>query len=258
MQRLNAIPTGYVQTPHGLVDERCVHEIAEGDSIPQQCQFPPTELRTLLPRGPGGWIESAFFVSYLPLGSMRVKFEVPQPPSTNGALIYLFPGAEDSQMSTILQPVLQWGDNGHFGGEQWTIASWHCTPVGVTLHSPPVSVSPGDVIVGTVKVTSHTSGACDWLIETSVDSDPAKSTSLAVPGVDRLLLFLTAGVLEGYELEDSSRYPASGSTTFTIDELTDLNGLPMRLNWNTKSPATPGFSVGVSINRTAVTLQYPH
>jgi len=50
---------------------------------------------------------------------------VPSNPSDNGALIYLFNGIEPSNFSAILQPVLQYGSNGAFGGNYWVIASWY-------------------------------------------------------------------------------------------------------------------------------------
>src|SRR5260370_883612 len=110
---VSAIPDDYVMTPQGLRHKSCVRRIDQSDLAPSPCKHPP-DLRMLRATHPAGWVESATFAAFEPLGSMRVKFTVPEPPSREGALIFLFPGAEDAFMSTILQSVLQWGNNGSF------------------------------------------------------------------------------------------------------------------------------------------------
>jgi hypothetical protein len=259
------IPPEFVLTPHGLVHQSCVHKIE--DDTPRTlppCQKQPTDIRVLRATGPGGWIESATFTPSVPLGSLSVTFTVPEPPSKTGALIYLFPGAEDARLSTILQPVLQWGCNGRFGGDHWTIACWHCTPQGQTRHSPHFEVSPGDTIVGTVKTIRSMADACDWRVEISDVTQPDKCAMLDVLNVNRLFLFVVAGALEAYSLETGnplgdhwSEYPASGSTAFTDIALTDLNGNPFRADWNARIPSgLCGLGVEVSDDRSAVTLIY--
>jgi len=260
---LSAIPHGYVMTPHGLRHASCVHRIERTDPKFHPCKHPP-DLRTTRATHPAGWVESATFAPFEPLGSMCVTFTVPDPPSKNGALIFLFPGAEDAWMSTIMQPVLQWGYNGCFGGDCWTIASWHVTPdaPGSTFCSPDhVKVHPGETIVGTVKVTDRDASldAMDWLIETKVAGHSTRCVTHHARKVKNLLLFLVAGALEAYSLEsllthippeDPSLFPAGGSTTFTIDELSDLNGRPLRADWKTRSPAGDcRFNVEVSQDR---------
>jgi hypothetical protein len=271
MQQASANLDDHVLTPHGPVHKSCVHPITDKDDLQvfPVCPAPPKDYRQLWPRSPAGWIDSATFTPSEPLKSMSVKFTVPDPPSSGtGSLIYLFPGAQDAWGSTILQPVLQWGNNRCFGGEFWTIASWHFTSEGHSKHSAPCyPVNPGETIVGTVQMINPLLESCDWLVETKVDGDPERCTRLRVPKLKSLLLFLVAGALEGYSLPTgqplkptcagSPQFPASGSTAFTSIELCDLNNNDFRADWRARYPAgVCGFKVDISDDKKAVTLWY--
>src|SRR5208282_1418503 len=60
----------------------------------------------------------------------------PSPTSDDGQILYFFPGLEDmSNVISIVQPVLQWGNNGIFGGRYWLVASWNCCINGTTWYS---------------------------------------------------------------------------------------------------------------------------
>ncbi len=257
-----AIPHDHVLTPFGLLHKDFVKEVTPDDRS-------TLEPRPDFPKGPpphvmglGGWIEAGTFTPSEPLGSMRVSFKVPEPPKVPGALIYLFPGAQNASLTTLLQPVLQWGNNNKFGGEYWTIASWHYVAAGGTRHSHHVRVNPHDTVVGTIKVIAHTPDACDWSVEARLGESDTCAT-LIVPGLTQLLLFLAAGALEAYSLESLGQpvwgqYPESGSTRFHIDELQNLNGTASFADWNSRIRTTEcGFEVRVSDNRKDVTLVYP-
>src|SRR5689334_10975950 len=118
-----AIPDEYVLTPFGLLHKKFVTEVGPDDRsiLEPRADFPQDP--TLRPTGPAGWVEAGIFTPSEPLGSMKVSFKVPEPPPVpKGALIYLFPGASDASLKTLLQPVLQWGFNNECGGEYWSIA----------------------------------------------------------------------------------------------------------------------------------------
>lgn len=255
----------YVQTPHGLVHGTCLHIIESDQKVDTQntgftnCKGFAT-IQTLRALSPNGWKASGNFAPDVPLGSMKVTFTVPEPPKVNGALIYLFPGAEDAHLSTILQPVLQWGGD---GGERWTIASWAVTIDGHNVKSDPIEVMPGDTILGTVEATQCSEDACDWLIETR-DVNSGKAATLQVANMPSLLLFLVAGALEAYPEDpccplESDEFPASGSTRFSDIKLVDLAGNPFVANWNAQFAgmnANHRFGVEIEKDKSAVTLLY--
>jgi hypothetical protein len=60
---------------------------------------------------------------------------------------YIFNGSQSSSM--IYQPVLQWGNNGWFGGNYWCVASWYADSQGsAAFHSAPVTVNVGTELTG--------------------------------------------------------------------------------------------------------------
>jgi hypothetical protein len=269
----------YVLTPHGLKSRNdCTASTADPtETLPKWEKKLIDSLLYLRQRGPAGWIESGTFTPSVPLGSMSVRFTVPDSPAMPGALIYLFPAAENPWMTTILQPVLQWGDNFQFGGgEQWTTACWYCSPDGKTTYScQQPQVRPGETIVASMSVDRpYGKDSCDWKVEIKVENDPGRCASLAATGIKDLFLFLVGGALEAYSLdlltwriEDGSlfiprpadwrQYPASGSTTFNITELVDLNERSFRADWNKRILQSDcGLDVSVSDDRSTITLTY--
>lgn len=262
------IPQDYVLTPHGLRHLSDVRLVADDDrQLIQPPLHPPTSVDQLRQLGPGGWLVSAYFPPSEPLKSMHVTFTVPEPPLKRGALIYLFPAAENAFLNTILQPVLQYGNNGYFGGDCWTVACWHATSNGVSRYSTPIDdVKPHDTIVGTIKILEYHDDSCDWLVEARVlrEGSEPRHTKLHAYGLETLFLFLAAGALEAYSLDDlnslpnPSQYPDSGSTQFRDIRLESLTENLFRANWRTRiTPAECGFAVNVSPDRSAVTLEYP-
>jgi hypothetical protein len=171
---------GWVQVPGALIRPDCVHEVpmgakvgATGDitlagSVVAHYDACPEQAIITRPQGgvtpkfvdtPGtgnGWVEAVQWEVPLKSGDnideITGKWIVPANPSANGGLIYLFNGIEPTTENLILQPVLQWGANGYFGGNYWVIASWL---VGSNAYySPDEKVSAGDTILGTTYITS--------------------------------------------------------------------------------------------------------
>lgn len=259
------IPESYVLTPHGLVHENCIGAAQDGRACP-----PLKSIKDLFARTPGGWIESATYTPPVPLGSLSARLKVPRPPATpDQSLIYLFPGAQNARMSTILQPVLQWGSNGRFGGEFWTIASWWCTPCGRTYHSiEHPRVEPDETLLASINVLGELGEeSANWEIVIASEIDPTKSVSLTAPGVKDLMLFIAAGALEVYSVPDDATTPPAlthdrsffpaDTSTFSDIKLLDLNGQPFYADWVVRSPENDsGLKVDVATGGSAVTLMY--
>jgi hypothetical protein len=238
---------GWVQIPGELIRPDCVHEIPNGakvetsggqitgditvegtlvahyDACPEAPVLTrpvhgatPTSAKT--PGTGNGWVEAA--QTDLPLsGSDNIDFmagtwTVPSNPSANGGLIYLFNGLEPATENWILQPVLQWGNNGLFGGNNWVIASWMVGPNNYAFHSPAETVYAGHSIFGYTEITGTSGSTLDWRVQAQDTTSGAYSWITATTsGLHWTWGF--AGVLEAYYITSCSEFPSSGHTTFS-------------------------------------------
>ena len=251
----------HIITPHGTAHRSTICHPGQRIEPAVLSRHRPKSFRELRALNPHGWIESATFCPPAPLGRMRFQVTVPEPPEYDGALIYLFAGAQDMFLSTVLQPVLQWGCNGDFGGDYWCLACWHADSSGAHCVSDYLKVNCGDEIEGTLSVKCHTDLSCDWKIEAK-DLTTGECTSLPVPDFSLLLLFLIGGALEAYSLDgcgepsltlvdvppQCSQYPQSKCTKFRMNELSDLAGNRIYPWWNLRQfeGSGPNCSFGVS------------
>ena len=75
---------------------------------------------------PSGWFVASWWLASVQVTKLSAQWTVPTNPTTNCGLVYLFPSIEpDNSGGGIIQPVLQWGSNGTFGGNNWVIADWY-------------------------------------------------------------------------------------------------------------------------------------
>jgi hypothetical protein len=79
------------------------------------------------------------------------------PTGRDGQLLYIYNGLEDANQFDILQPVLQWGNNILYGGNNWCVTNTYVGPgtpgKGFYAYTMPVTVSPGDVLQGVMNFT---------------------------------------------------------------------------------------------------------
>jgi hypothetical protein len=237
-QSLSAHP-GWVQAPGMLIRPDCVHEIpkgarveVKGDTITgditlggvlvahyEPCPEAPVITRPIGGHAPNlahppevgnGWVASVQKAVPLSAGDnidfIDGTWIVPPNPSATGGLVYLFNGIEPSSGQWILQPVLQWGYDGLFGGNYWVIASWLVNTNGFALYSQPEVVSAGDTIAGQTRITAEGAGVIDWQVW-AIDLTNPKVTLLqtATSGLQWSLAF--AGVLEVYYITSCSQLP---------------------------------------------------
>jgi|GEM_PF-2526998 len=231
----------YVTTPSGQVHKSCVHAVANGTTVGKKpaCAYKAilsnrAKLASTKITEPtvNGWVEASYQYAPSPgwFSYSSAGWYVPWNPSSSGALVYYFPGFENTSGSmSIIQPVLQWGNNGAFGGNYWVIASWFVDSNGTYYYSTPVATSAGQTIDGTMAGSSCTAaGVCTWTITTAI-RDTGASTALTVrPGYVYNLAFPFA--LEAYNLTACSQYPANGAaaaynymylgTSYTYDTAT--------------------------------------
>jgi hypothetical protein len=214
--RTAEIPAGKAMVPGGrVVDLACVHEIPNGAEMDtagdvrmnhvliehhNPCspeQMGQTPLQPIdggpvkyIPSITRQWaddvyawadnVDGAWFYNHL-----YATWQVPAAPAQSGGVFFIFPSLAN-QGQDIIQPVLQWGNNGLYGGNYWTISTWHATETGYS-HSPGLGgIHSGDEILGIITMdtatayvaeiedlntTTYSSGA--WNIGTTLGSAQA-------------------------------------------------------------------------------------
>lgn len=162
-----------------------------------------------MPPANGGFIEYAW-TAQSPGGKYRkitANWKVPPKPAGvySGTRVYFsFPALFND--SYILQPVLQYGYNGQFGGSYWTIASWRCNSI--CDHSAPITVNAGEVLSGSVVASNCAGGNCTWTI-TAKRVSTGQSAVHVVPSADAFVK-ATKGAVEVYGLTACNQYPTNG------------------------------------------------
>lgn len=251
-EQLAAAHPDWVQVPGQLIRPECVHEIpngarveiseggkATGDvtlhgqviahydacaeaAIPTRHVSTPAKAtsaaKTSRPAPSfNGWVEdSQEDLSWLGPND-NIDWEsgewyVPNNPSVNGGLIYLFNGIAPVGETWILQPVLQYGVGYAGGGNYWTIASWLVGP-GYVFHSPLEGVNPGDKLWGFTEQTGLSGGTSYWETEAYDLTTGAYSWITAwTSGLHWTWAY--EGVLEVYGVNSCSQLPSSGYAYF--------------------------------------------
>jgi hypothetical protein len=216
-----------VYTPAGVMPRACVHEIPNGSHVDvtglvhlpdgqtmrfARCaargQSAVHSARISTPPTLDGWVEYAVDVTN-PLRSLSANYTVPPAPvnTYSGTKVYYsFPGVDNGHY--ILQPVIQYGYNGSFGGSHWTMASWQCYAGVDCFHGTPVTISTGDAITGTVVATGCSGGSCTWTI-TAHDATSSQNASYSFTGTDDYVN-VYGGAVEPHGLTGCSDLPTNG------------------------------------------------
>ncbi len=248
--QLKAEHTGWMQIPGRLIRPDCVHEVPSGAQIEFGSDGQPTgdvkmngkviahydscpessiDTRFLSsqsgnspnPSGYGdGWIEASQWE--LSLGAsdniddLYGYWHVPSPPAEAGALVFLFNGIEPTGGQWIMQPVLQWGDNGNFGGNYYTFASWLVGPEssGVAYYSSPINVNVGDLLTGVTQQNGVTDSDLYYFV-TAADGAISQQTTLnGIYSSGLHWVWAFAGVLEAYSVSSCSQLPPNDVSHF--------------------------------------------
>ena len=222
-------PNDFVMTPGGRRHRSHVHLIGRDRPYMQGRHIRVTLRRRQQPGPPdqSNWITCAGWLneSGTPVSSISGTWQVPPAPATAASqLIYLFNGLEPGDGSTIVQPVLQWGDSGpdednvQRTGPFWSIACWMVPgPDGHTYHTPHVPVRTGDILTGTITLVSSSASGFVYSCEFAGIAAAAFTTP-PLPELTWCMQTLEAYELNSsatppYDLNAASEYP-SGSTAF--------------------------------------------
>jgi hypothetical protein len=236
----------YVTSPVGRFHRSCVHSVPSGAFIDaddnvivdghivdhhEPCRYrwyrsgddgaaatgtPPT------PPTIDGWVESARATAFTNSWGFNwfndiVGYTiVPRAPRTFASqTVYFFTSLEPVDRSAVIQPVLGWGPQPGGGGNFWSAAVWYVNTSGALSHSPLVTVSSGDTILGSLQAVSNsctTAGVCTWQMAML-----RNGTLLAVLNVATTEIFNTAqkAVLEAHNLTACSQYPNQANVAYT-------------------------------------------
>ncbi|HZP25038.1 MAG TPA: hypothetical protein VFB04_16455 [Terriglobales bacterium] len=173
-----------------------------------------------------GWITYAYWNNGTgrPITSFRTVWRVPPFPLTqNGQLIYIFNGIQNASM--IYQPVLQWGNNGAFGGNYWGVASWYADGQGgPAFYSAYTPVAVDQILTGIMTETGRSGNNFNY----DCVFQGIANSSLPVQNIPELTW--CAETLECYNMTTCSDYPAAGRTEMSGIEIVTTGGHPA-LNW---------------------------
>jgi hypothetical protein len=265
---VNTATDDYVATPAGLYHKSCVREIPAGAVVDRAevvhlrdgsrhqvppCAFaarasirPGNRPSTVAPSRPGvasptinGWVEYTWATSSgSPYKRILADWTVPAAPAgsygASGKVYYTFPGLQSN--TYIIQPVLQYGNNGGFGGAYWTIASWQCgSSSSNCFHSTPITVSSGNAIHGDVTASGCVGGSCTWTI-TTTNSSTAQSTTYQAVDTENYWQ-ATSGAVEVYQASTCSDFPAN--TNYNSSGVFYTN---VAVYGNTFNLVSPGWS----------------
>lgn len=282
-----------VLTPDGWYHRSCVHEVPNGAFVHMRtgtvtrpdgstykvgkCLYPGRRhangVRDYSPVD-NGWIEYAEDETSLGAGqwygSITAKWTVPDAPLGTYAdtqAYFTFDGVKSPFTSDstgyILQPVLQWGwsgnsdTTGNFGGNKWTAASWKCNFGSDCYHSPPdTTITPGDVILGTVNASNCANGHCTWTI-TAEDLDSAKYSTKIIVSDTAAYRYADGGVVEVYNLTTCGQYPYTGVFYNSIG-LFDENGQGVTPSWGNAVQQGLDPSCNFNVTSTSSTVSLYH
>jgi hypothetical protein len=149
-----------VTTPMGKTHADCVHEVPSGSTTvsPNTFRTPNGQILSFpncsdpMPSSFPTCSEGAASASYTysgTLGEIEASWTVPDNPSNPGSgdLFYIWPGLiGGSGCAYVIQPLIQWGSNGLYGGKYYSMSSWYYEDTSDYYYSSPVEIYAGDSI----------------------------------------------------------------------------------------------------------------
>jgi hypothetical protein len=200
----------FVQTPIGAMHEECVHSVPSGTSVrahpkgghvathagsswtiptcPHASAFAQEEKAVAdpFPSDYDGWLAYTTAKSPVPFTSFNGTFSVPNSPASVPDMLFSFTGLqnidwipkvdpEPSGPFVIIQPVLQYSDETE---TPWAVRSWYVTLDQGAIASDPLSVQPGDKLIGNMYLVDPKGPT--WEITTATAANPTVQTKITV------------------------------------------------------------------------------
>jgi len=239
---------GWAQVPGELIRPDCVHEIPKGarveigkdgnltgdvtlngeliahyDACPEKGIVTAPGARTqgaakVHEETGNGWVEddqwNAPLRSTDNIDYLAGNWTVPSYPSEAASqVIYLSNGIEPSSHKWFMEAALQFGYNGAFGGNYYSIATWLLSS-SAAYYSSPAYVNPGDSLSGGMQMTGESGSTTYWealIVDNS--SGYYSEGSYWVSGQHWTWAY--AGILQAYNLYACAEFPANGREVFS-------------------------------------------
>ena len=208
-----------ILTPWGYRDSAYVHEVPEGYELTNMpdghvrmenpttgdhVDFAEAPAAAVKPLPDSGWQTYASWLNTgdKPVTSFETTWKVPAIPSNDdGQILYQFNGIQPAVILAIVQPVLQYGNNGAFGGSFWCVASWYVTETQAFYTKHLEKVKTGKSLTGKITLTAQKSAGDTYVIE----FDGIGPTKLTMKDLPEMAWFVET--LEVYGVDVCSDYP---------------------------------------------------
>ena len=186
------------------------------------------------------------------------NWTVPEYPSeVGGQVIYLSNGIEPSSHKWFLEAALEWGYNGAFGGNYYTIETLLIGPSTV-YYTTPEFVNAGDSLTGYSYMTAESGNTTYW-DSVIVDNSTGNYSwgSYWVSGQHWTWAY--AGILQAFNLNSCAEFPGSPRTSFS--DAAVAHGFPnydyySSPNWKGAIPGYGGPSCHFAVVAASATLDY--
>ena len=165
-----------------------------------------------------GWVENDHWIAPVTssdnIDFLAGNFFVPSYPSVaNGQVLYLSNGIEAANYKWVLEATLEYGYNGVFGGDYYSITTILVGP-SAAYYSSPDYVYPGDSLSGYTKLYAESGSKKYFDVQIVDNSSGAYSgSSYWVSGQHWTLAY--AGILQAYNLDSCAEFPANGREVFS-------------------------------------------
>ena len=276
------VPNDYVITPFGYFHPSCVQSVGTTEKLHDNgnimradgtvravaaCAFPsfradgtrvepqgsPADATRVVPAAAyNGYLELVSFkLTTGGVNEMTGYMRVPAAPSRQvGQTIFLFPGLEDFQnVQSILQPVLGWNAD---GGNTWTIRSWNCCRSGTVFAGNTATVSPGDVIFGSMVKT----GTQSWTISAQDISRSSVPVATLNTTDSQPFNWIMGASLETYGITACNQLPASKPAQF-VDVQAFINGKVIaNPTWSSVPGGTISCTSATVLDSTDININY--
>jgi hypothetical protein len=179
-----------------------------------------------------GWITyvngQIFPIYPKPINFFSTNWTVPtEPLRKSDQLLYLFNSlmTYSSEVSHIMQPVLQWGISPAGGGKHWSICNWYVIGEDQFFYDSLIKVSPDTNLTGVIKLTSQS----DSLFNYYSYFDGYQS-GLQVNNLPRL--HIPSIVLETYNVKGCEDFPVDEKIRFRDIKIMTTDNIKPQLTWS--------------------------
>ena len=186
------------------------------------------------------------------------NWTVPEYPSeVDGQVIYLSNGIEPSSHKWFLEAALQFGYNGAFGGNYYTIETLLIGPSTV-YYSSPAFVNPGDSLTGYTYMYGESGNTTYW-DSVIVDNYTGYGSEGSYWVSGQHWTWAYAGILQAYNLYACAEFPGSPRTSFS--DAAVAHGFPnydwySYPNWKGAIPGYGGPTCHFAVVAASATLDY--